>query len=154
VTSAIIVRSSRLRIAVGGGVGRPQLRELARELLELLAWGLGRGLGLLGELGFCLGELAQLLLPAGFEVSGDEAVVGLAGVERALGTDRVIAGALDAQLRGAGGARAAVGDRVGGGERELELLGRERREQPAGDEFVDDGRVDRAAAGRRDVVGA
>ena len=86
------------------------------------------------------------MLPAGLEAAGDEPVLGLAGVERALGADRLVAGALDAQLDRAGRARAAVGDLVGGGERERDLLRRERLEQPAGDQLVDDGRLDRPAA--------
>ena len=44
----------------------------------------------------------SLCLPAGLEAASDEAVLGLAGVERALGTRGVIAGALDAQLDRAG----------------------------------------------------
>jgi hypothetical protein len=48
----------------------------------------------LGELGLGVFELAQLLLPAGLEGASDEAVVRLAGMERALGADRLIAGVL------------------------------------------------------------
>ena len=81
---------------------------------------------MLGELGLGVFELAELGLPAGLEAAGDEAVVGLAGVERALGADRLIAGALDAQLKRAVGAGAALLDLVGGGERERDLLRCER----------------------------
>ena len=41
-----------------------QLRQVASERLELLARWLAHRLGLLGELGLRLGELAKLLLPA------------------------------------------------------------------------------------------
>ena len=118
-----------LAIALGGRLGGPQLREVADERLKLLTRGLGPRLVLLGELGLGFGELMQLLLPAGLEASGDQAVVGLAGVERALGADRLIAGALDVQLDRAGRARAAVGDLIGGSERQLDLPRLECREQ-------------------------
>ena len=95
-----------------------------------------------------------MCLPAGLEAARDEAVLGLAGVERALGAGGLVAGALDAQLDRAGRARAAVGDLIGGGERERDLLRRDRLQQPAGDELVDDGGLDRPAAGRVDVVRA
>ena len=97
-TSAISARSSRLRSFSDVLSGRPQRGQVARECLELLARGLRRGRDLLGELGLGVGELAELLLPAGLEAARDEAVLGLAGVERALGASGVIAGALDAQL--------------------------------------------------------
>jgi hypothetical protein len=102
-----------------GRLGGPQLREVAGERLELLAGGLGPGLVLLGELGLGFGELAELVLLARLEAAGDQAVVGLAGVERALGADRLVAGA-------------AVGDLVGGSERQLDLPRLECREQSAG----------------------
>ena len=64
--------------------------------------GSGAGARLLGELGLCLGELLELLLPAGLEAAGDEPVLGLAGMERALGAGGLVAGALDTQLDSAG----------------------------------------------------
>ena len=88
--------------------------------------------GVLGELGLGVSEFAELGLPAGLEAASDEAVLGLAGVERALGTRGVIAGALDAQLERAVRARAALGYLISRGERDRDLLRRERREQPAG----------------------
>ena len=138
------------------GVCRPPTASAGRARAPRVARARARrsGFVLLGELGLCLGELAELLLPAGLEAAGDQAVLGLAGVERALGADRLIAGALDAQLDRAGRARASVGDLVGGRERQLDLLRRERLEQPARDQLVDHGRLDRPAAGRVDVVGA
>jgi hypothetical protein len=140
----------RQRIPTWSG---PQLREVAGERLELLARGLGPWLVVLGEFGFGLGELAQLLLPARLEAAGDEAVVRFAGVERALGADRLVPGALDAQRDRTGRARTAVGDLVGGGERQLDLPRCECREQLAGDQFVDDTRLDRPATGCRVMVG-
>ena len=53
---------------------------------------------MLGELGLGVFELPEFLLPAVFEAAGNQAVVGLAGVERALGADGVVAGALGAEL--------------------------------------------------------
>ena len=107
---------------------------------------------MLGQLGLGVLELAELLLPAVLEAAGDQAVVGLAGVEGALGTDRLIAGALDAALERPVGARPAVGVLVGGGERERDLLGRERLEQPLADELIDRGHHDRPAASGLDPV--
>ena len=109
---------------------------------------------MLGELGLGVLEIAELLLPAVLQAARDEAVVRLAGVEGAFGADRLIPGALDAQLERAVRALAAVGVLVGGGQRERDLFGLKRLEQPAGDQLIDDGRLDRAAAGRVDVVGA
>ena len=43
---------------------------------------------------------------------------------------------------------------VGGGQRERDLLGRERLKQPTGDQPVDHGRLHLPAAGRVDVIGA
>ena len=58
--------------------------------------GSGGGYVVLGELRLGVSEFAELGLPAGLEGAGDEAVLGLAGVECALGADRFIAGPLDA----------------------------------------------------------
>jgi hypothetical protein len=69
-----------------------------RERLELLARGLEGWCGVLGELGLDVGEFAEFVLPAVLEAAGDQSVLGLAGMERPLGTRGVIAGALDAQL--------------------------------------------------------
>ena len=74
-------------------------------------------------------ELAELGLPAGLEVAGDEPVLGLAGVKRAFGTRGVVAGALDTQLERPVRARAAVCNLVRGGERDRDLLRRERRKE-------------------------
>jgi hypothetical protein len=88
------------------------------------------------------------------QVARDETVVRLALVECALGARGVVAGALDPQLERAAGPAAALGDLVGGGERGRDLLRCHRLEQPVGDERVDDARLTRPAAGRRDVVRA
>ena len=45
---------------------------------------------MLGQLGLGVFELAQLVLPAVLEAAGDEAIVRLAGVESALGTNRLL----------------------------------------------------------------
>ena len=153
-TSAITARSSRLRsfsdvlsAAQSAGTSRASASSCSRE-------GSGVGRGLLGELGLGVGEFAELGLPAGLEAASNETVLGLAGVERALGTRGVIAGTLDPQLQRPVGARAAVCDLVGGGERDRDLLRRERLEQPASDELVDAGRLDRPAARGLDAVHA
>ncbi len=106
---------------------------------------------MLGEHGLGVFEFAELGFPAGLEAAGDEAILRLAGMERALGADRVIAGAFDAQLERAVGARASFCDLVGSSERERDLLGCERREQPRGDELVDNLGLDLTAAGRIEV---
>ena len=54
-----------LAVLLGRAVRGPQRGHVARERLELLARGLRRGRGLLGELGLCLGELAELVSPSG-----------------------------------------------------------------------------------------
>ena len=82
---------------------------------------------MLGELGLGVSEFAELLLPAGLEAAGDQAVLRFAGMERALGTRGVIAGALDAQLERSVRARAALGYLISGGERDRDLRRRERR---------------------------
>ena len=125
-TSAISARSSRLRSRSAVVVAAHSVGQVAGERLELLARGLAAGHDVLGELGLGVFELAELLLPAVLEAAGDQAVVRLAGVERALGADRLIAGALDAQLERAVRARAAVGVLVGGGQRERDLFGLKR----------------------------
>ncbi len=68
---------------------------------------------MLGELGFGVFELAQLLLPAGLEAAGDEPVLRVAGVEGTLGLDGGVAGALDAQLERPVRALATLLDLVG-----------------------------------------
>ena len=109
---------------------------------------------MLGELGLGVLEISELLLPAGLETASDQPVVGLAGVERALGADRLIAGALDTQLERAVRARPAVLVLVGGGERERDLVRDERRKQSLGDELIDDPGLDLSAAGGDQVLGA
>jgi hypothetical protein len=61
----------------------------------------------------------------------DQPLLRLAGMKRALGPDRVIAGALDAQLDRPGCARAAVGDLVGSGQCQRDLLRRHGFKQAA-----------------------
>ena len=90
-----------------------------------------------------------MCLPAGLEAARDQPVLRLALVKRALGPGGVIAGALDAQLKRAVRSRAARLDLVGGGERERDLLRRQRVKQPSGDEFVDAVGLDRTARGGR-----
>jgi hypothetical protein len=85
-----------LAVLVGGAVRGPQRGQVVRQRLDLLARWLGRWRGLLGELRLGVAEFAELGLPAGLQRAGDEAVLRLAGVERALGADRFIAGPLDA----------------------------------------------------------
>ena len=75
-------------------------------------------------------------------------------MKRALGAGGVVAGALDAQLDGPACARVAVGDLVGGGQRQRDLLRRHRLQQQPGDQVVDDAGLDRPARGRVDVIGA
>ena len=95
-----------------------------------------------------------LFLPAVLQAAGDQPIVGLAGVERALGANRLIAGALDAQLERPVRARAAVLMLLSGGRRERDLLGRKRLEHPAVDELVDHARLYLPARRGVDVVGA
>src|SRR5436305_5311875 len=122
-----------LAVLLGCAVRGPERGHVTRKRFELLARGLRCGRGLLGELGLCLGELAELGLPASLEAAGDEPVLGLADVKRALGTSGVVTGALDAQLKRPVRPRAAVCDLVGRGERDRDPLRPERLEQPTGD---------------------
>ena len=140
-TSTIIVRSSRLRSRWAVVCAVHSFGEVAGERLELLARGLRPRLVLFGELGLGFGDLAESA-PSASRGGGDEPVLGLAGVKRGLGADRLIADTLDAQLDRPGRAPAPIGDLAGGGERQLDLLRRECLEQPAGDELVDDGPLD------------
>ena len=107
-----------------------------------------------GELGLGVFELAQLLFPAGLERARHQAVVWLALVEGALGAGGVVAGALDPQLDRARSARAAVGDRVSRFERELDLLGRDRGQQPVCHCLLDHPAHDALAAGGGGAVDA
>jgi hypothetical protein len=144
--SAISERSTRLRsrcavvlAAHRAGRSRASVSSCSREgLLD----------GTMCESGFGVFEVAELLFSSFSRPAGDQAVVGLAGVEGALGADRVVAGAFDAQLERAVGARSAVLELVGGGQCERDLLRRERGEQSVGDELDDPGRafIERQAA--------
>ena len=136
-----------LAITMRGARRGPQRGQVAGERLELLARGLAAGHDVLGELGLGVFEFAELLLPAVLEAAGDQAIVGLAGVESALGADRLIAGALDAQLRGAVRARATVGVLIGGSQRERDLLGRERLQQRRAISSSTTARLDRRQPG-------
>src|SRR6266849_5797812 len=62
-----------------------------------------------GEFGFGVLELAQALLPLGLEAACDESVLGVDGAIAALGTLRLVAGALGGQTPLAEDAIAAVG---------------------------------------------
>ena len=110
--------------------------------------------GLAGEFGFGVGEFAQLGFPARLQAARDEPVVGVALVEGAFGARGVVAGPLDAQLDRAGRSRAPVGDRVGGLERERDLLGRDGSQQPLGDGPFDHRAHHAATARRAGAVGA
>ena len=141
-TSAIRVRSSRLRSLSRGGRRVPQRGHVGDAAARARpgagsggwAWraAVSAGLG--------LGEGGQAGLPAGLEAAGDQPVLRFAGVERPLGAVGFVAGAFDGQLGGPAGAVAAVGDLVGGGQRQRDLVGVQRGQQPLGDRVVDGGR--------------
>ena len=144
-----------LAVRLGGALGGPQLRA-GRGRAPRSARARARAPGLFcsassasasaSSRSFCSQRVSRLRATSRF--SGSQAWNARSA------RSGLIAGALDAQLDRAGRARAAVGDLVGGRERERDLLRRERLEQPAGDQLVDDGGLDRPAAGCRDVVGA
>ena len=145
--SAIRVRSSRLRsralvVAACHSAGR-SLTRACRSSRCGQRWGGCRGWP---QRGLGLGEGGQLGFPAGLQGAGDEPVLRFGGVEGPFGAVGVVAGAFDGQLGGAAGAGAAVGDLVGGGERERDLVGVQRGQQPLGDDVVD-----RAALTERQV---
>ena len=154
-TSAISVRRIRLRSRAQVVASGPEAGQVGAERLELGAWRQWRdgGLGLRERL-LGLGERGEPCFPALLEAARDEPVLGLAGVKGALGAVGLVAGALDRELGGAGRARAALLDLVGGGQRQRDLLGRERLKQPPGDGLVERVRAHRATARRLDVVGA
>ena len=99
VTSAIRVRSSRLRSLLAGGRGAPECGQVGGEFLQLgparqrrqrFAGGLQRLLG--------LGEEGEPGLPAGLQAPGDQPVFRLAGAEGALGPVGVVTRAFDRKL--------------------------------------------------------
>ena len=112
------------------------------------------GLRWVGERLLGLGEGGQTLLPAGFEVAGDQPVLRFAGVEGPLGPVGFVAGPFHGQLGGPAAAGPAVGDLVGGGQRQRDLVGVEGVQEPFGHGVVDGGGGDRPAGGRRHLVGA
>ena len=153
--SAIRVRSSRFRsllLVVGAYQSRGQVGgqpfELgpARQRWQRLACG-RQGL-------FGVGEGGELGLPPGFQCSCHQTVFGLDGVEGAFGAVGLVAGAFDGEFGGATEPVVPVGDRVGGGQRERDLVRVQRGQQPVGDRVVDGGRGDRAAGRGGVPVGA
>lgn len=80
-----------LAITVRGGGRGPQARQVAGQRLDVGARGRCGLDGVAGELGFGVGELAQLGLPARLEGASDEPVVGVALMEGALGARGVVA---------------------------------------------------------------
>jgi len=70
------------------------------------------------------------------------------------GAGGFVADPFDGQLGGPAATGPAVGDLVGGGQRQGDLVGVEGGEQPFGDGVVDGGGGDRPAGGRGHLVGA
>ena len=122
----------------GGGVGVPEPGQVADQGLQVgpggQRWG-GVAGGRQRRLG--LGEGGQAGLPAGFEGADDQPVLRFGGVEGPLGPVGVVAGAFHGQLGGPARPGAAVGDLVGGGEGERDLVGVQRGQQPFGHDLVD-----------------
>src|SRR5829696_9097111 len=75
-------------------------------------------------------------------------------MEGTLGPFRLVAGTFHGQLGGPDRPLAALGDLVGGGQRQRELVGGDRVQQRRGDRLVDGVGADRAAVGGGGVVGA
>src|SRR6266542_3489657 len=71
----------------------------------------------------CLGHGGESGLPSGFQASGHEAVLGLAGVEGAFGPVGVVTGAFHGELRGPADPLVPAGDLVGGAQCERDLFG-------------------------------
>ena len=140
VTSATRVRNSRLR-SRGEVVGACHRAATSPVRASSSARdGQRRGGNLRGGEGlFGLGEGHEALLPADFEAAGDQAVLGLAGMEGPLGSLGFVAGALDRQLGGPAPPATAVGHLVGGGQGQRHLLGAEGRKEPLGHRLVDGG---------------
>ena len=95
-----------------------------------------------------LGERGEFRFPAGLQGAGDQPVLRLDLAEGPLSAVGFVACPLDGQLGGAAGALVLAGDLVGGGQRERDLLGRERVQQHPGDGVVEGRRGDSPAAGR------
>ena len=117
-------------LLVAGGV--PERGQVGGEFLQLGPAGQRRQRfagGLQCLLG--LGEGGESGLPAGLQAAGDQPVLRLAGAEGALGPVGVVAGAFDGKLSGAADPLVPVGDLIGSGERERDLLGGQRVQQHA-----------------------
>ena len=112
-----------LAILVGGARGMPKTREIGRKRLELRTrreWG-DRGAG--GECGLGFGHRLELRLPAILQAAGDQAVLGLAGPQGTLGPNRFVAGAFELALESTARALPPLGDLLGRGESERDVLG-------------------------------
>jgi len=127
-------------VLVAGGGRVPQAGQACCGFGELAGFG-ERGLfaeqG--GQGGLGAGQLGEPRFPAGFEGTGDEAVLRFAGEECPLGAVCLVAGALGGEFGGAGGAVVAGGDLAGGGDGQLEFVGFDGGEQGPGDGVVDGG---------------
>ena len=95
-----------------------------------------------------------MVFPPSLQSPCDQTVFRFDGVEGAVGAVGLVAGAFDGEFGGAAEPVVPVGDRVGGGQRERDLVWVQRGQQPVGDRVVDGGRGDRAAGRAWWPVGA
>ena len=144
--SAIRVRSSRFRsllLVVGADHSRGQVGGQPFQLGP--AWQRWQRLACGRQRLFGVGECGEFGFPPSLQSPCHQTVLGFDSVEGAVGAVGLVAGAFDGQLGGAAEAVVPVGDLVGGGQRQRDLVRVQRGQQPLGDRVVDGGRGHRAA---------
>ncbi len=130
VMSAIRVRSSRLRslLLVVGACQSPG--RSAASFSSSARVGSGGSVSRAASRAcFGLGEGGEFGLPPGFQVAGHQPVFRLDRVEGAFGAVGLVAGAFDGEFGGPADPPMPVGDLVGGGQRQRDLGGVQRRQQ-------------------------
>ena len=131
--SAITVRSSRLRslLLVVGACQSPGRSAASFSSSDRPGSG-GSVSRAASQCLLGLGEGGEFGLPPGFQAAGHQPVVRFDRVEGAFGAVGLVAGAFDGELGGPADPLMPVGDLVGGGQRERDLVGVQRFQQSFG----------------------